>query len=168
MKYQTLVVALLIGATQSVSLNTMFRPPVYDKKPEKVQEVTVDEEFEETMSSIKESENEKHHLLKTPEKDNTKVGIDAEDPKQGLEQLQQENFEKKEILDSLKSAEKELGHKMSTPVQEKEVVADFSQAFTKAESFSHSQKDTQTTMDSLAEAQKEADKRAKEEEAKAK
>ena len=85
MKYQTLVVALLIGATQSVSLNTMFRPPVYDKKPEKVQEVTVDEEFEETMSSIKESENEKHHLLKTPEKDNTKVGIDAEDPKQGLE-----------------------------------------------------------------------------------
>ena len=57
---------------------------------------------------------------------------------------------------------------MSTPVQEKEVVADFSQAYTKAEAFSHSQKDTQTTMDSLAEAQKEADKRSKEEEAKAK
>ena len=68
-------------------------------------------------------------------------------------------------MDSLKSAEKELGHKMAAPVQERESTADFSQAYTKAENVSHSQKEADTTKDSLAEAQKEADKKAKEDEA---
>ena len=86
MKYQTFVVALLIGATQSVTLNSFYRPPNYDKKPEVKAEVIVDEEFDETMSALKEAENEKHHLLKTPKSDDSKVAIDAEDPKQGLEQ----------------------------------------------------------------------------------
>ena len=168
MKYQTFVIALLIGATQSITLNTFYRPPNYDKKPEVKQEVTVDEDFEETMSAIKEAENEKHHMLNTPKKDENRVAIDAEDPKQGLQQQTQENLEQKEILESLKSAEKELGHKMATPVQEKEHVADFSQAYQKAEQVIHSQKDAETTKDSLAEAQKEADKRAKDEEFRAK
>ena len=86
----------------------------------------IDEEEVETTASLKEAENEKHHILNTPQRDDSKVAIDAEDPKQGTEQLQQENEEKKDIMDSLKSAERELHHKMSTPVQEKaENTADY-------------------------------------------
>ena len=115
-----LIIGLLIALSNTTRLGSSFRPPRKPAPPPKVEAAPeTDEEFSDSMTSIKESEHELKRSLGTPALTRQVVEGDFEAAPSSLAQQAIDKHEQDESMSSLKEAEQELGQKMAAPVPAK-------------------------------------------------